>query len=390
MELNPAFKQSEMGLIPADWEEIHLGSKTLKVGSGITPTGGARIYLQSGRPFVRSQNVGWGKLIIDDLVYIDERTHRSFEGTELRPNDVLLNITGASIGRCAVADERVASGNVNQHVCIIRTNSNDLDPNFLKYYLLSSSGQNQIDSFQAGGSRQGLNFGQIRSFRLAAPMDVREQRAIAAALSDVDGLINSLTALIAKKRDIKRATMQQLLTGKIRLPGFSGEWEEKRLGNLAPLQRGFDLPTKMLRPGRYPVVYSNGILNYHSRFQVKGPGVITGRSGTIGTVTYTEDDFWPHNTSLWVTSFGRNSPKFVYYFYTFIDLAQFSTGSGVPTLNRNDVHAFEVKVPPTSDEQSAIAAVLTDLDVELAAIDAKREKGRSQARYDAGVADRKD
>src|SRR2546426_2039626 len=167
--IRPGYKQSEVGVIPADWEALVLGDKTVKVGSGITPTGGARIYKKSGHSFVRSQNVGWGTLLLDDLAYIDDSTHESFNATEIKSGDVFLNITGASIGRAAVADPRVEGGNVNQHVCIIRPMQGEIDSRFLCFLLLSRQGQRQIDSFQAGGNRQGLNFAQIRSFRLAIP-----------------------------------------------------------------------------------------------------------------------------------------------------------------------------------------------------------------------------
>jgi type I restriction enzyme S subunit len=170
--------------------------------------------------------------------------------------------------------------------------------------------------------------------------------------------------------------MQQLLTGKTRLPGFSGEWKLEKLKNIGPLQRGFDLPNRQLRSGPYPVVYSNGVLNYHVDFQAQGPGVVTGRSGTIGKVTYLEEAYWPHNTALWVTSFQKNDPRFVFYLYTRIGFERFATGSGVPTLNRNDVHAFEVTIPPTKAEQSAIANILSDMDTELLALEARREKTR--------------
>lgn len=375
MELKPGYKRTEVGVIPEDWGEANLGEKTVKVGSGITPTGGARVYKQSGRPFLRSQNVGWGCLLLDDVAFIDDHTHESFIATEIEVGDVFLNITGASIGRSAVANSRVQGGNVNQHVCIIRPKNSELDPSFLNQFLLSRVGQRQIDSFQAGGNRQGLNFGQIRSFRLPLPA-LPEQRAIAGALSDVYALIRGLDQLIAKKRDLKRAAMQQLLTGKQHLPGFHGEWEVQRIGNVAPLQRGFDLPTAQIRNGSYPVVYSNGVLNHHAEFKVKGPGVVTGRSGTIGKVNFVEQDYWPHNTSLWVTDFKGNVPKFIYYLYTSIGLERFGTGSGVPTLNRNDVHAFKIKIPPSAEEQTAIATVLADIDAELAALEQRRDKTR--------------
>lgn len=212
----PGYKQTDLGVMPEDWEEANLGEKTIKVGSGITPTGGARVYKQSGHPFLRSQNVGWGFLLLDDVAFIDDDTHESFSATEIEVGDVFLNITGASIGRSAVADSRVLGGNVNQHVCIIRPKNSELDPNFLNQFLLSRVGQRQIDSFQAGGNRQGLNFGQIRSFRLPLP-PIPEQTAIATVLADMDDEIAALEQRRDKTRALKQGMMQELLTGRIRM-----------------------------------------------------------------------------------------------------------------------------------------------------------------------------
>ncbi len=192
-----------------EWEESELGPKTNKVGSGITPTGGDKNYKPSGRPFVRSQNVGWGILLLDDVAYIDEETHASFSSTEIKVSDVLLNITGASIGRSAVADYRIAAGNVNQHVCIIRTKPDELNPLFLNQFLISQLGQKQIDSFQAGGNRQGLNFAQIRSFAMPLPPSPAEQHRIASYLSSLDALITAETQKLEALKTHKRGLMQQ-------------------------------------------------------------------------------------------------------------------------------------------------------------------------------------
>lgn len=154
------------------------------------------------------------------------------------------------------------------------------------------------------------------------------------------------------------------------------DWEVKQLGNIAPLQRGFDLPTSQLKKGSYPVVYSNGILNYHFEYKAKAPGIITGRSGTIGKVTYIDKDYWPHNTSLWVTDFRNNWPLFIYYLYINVRLERFGTGSGVPTLNRNDVHAFKIPLPPLP-EQKRIAKALTNVDELITAIDKLITKKRN-------------
>ena len=139
---------------------------------------------------------------------------------------------------------------------------------------------------------------------------------------------------------------------------------EVKVIDFSPLQRGFDLPTDQIQEGTYPVVYSNGINNYHSEYKSKAPGVVTGRSGTIGEVTYVIQDYWPHNTSLWVTDFKNNHPKFVFYALQNLRLDRFYAGSGVPTLNRNDVHKQSILVPPLS-EQRAIASLLETWDTAI-------------------------
>ncbi len=154
------------------------------------------------------------------------------------------------------------------------------------------------------------------------------------------------------------------------------DWTSMTVGEIAPLQRGFDLPTTEVRTGPYPVVYSNGILRHHNRAMARAPGVVTGRSGTIGKVHFVAEDYWPHNTALWVVSFLGNDPKFVYYLYDHLDLARFLSGSGVPTLNRNDVHDHYTPLPPLP-EQRAIATVLSDVDELMGSLEALITKKRA-------------
>ena len=155
------------------------------------------------------------------------------------------------------------------------------------------------------------------------------------------------------------------------------DWEVKRLGEIAPLQRGFDLPTKDLQDGPFPVVYSNGICNYHVEAMCDAPGLVTGRSGTIGHFTFIESGrYWPHNTALWVTSFKGNDPLYIKYLYETLHFENFATGSGVPTLNRNAIHEFEVALPSKIDEQQRIAEALGEVDKLIESLDAQIEKKR--------------
>ena len=152
----------------------------------------------------------------------------------------------------------------------------------------------------------------------------------------------------------------------MRFPGFEGEWKQEPISHIAPLQRGFDLPTVKISQGEYPIVYSNGILRYHNEYKCIAPGVVTGRSGTIGKFTYIPTGFyWPHNTALWVTDFCGNSPIFIYYLYQTLNIEQYATGSGVPTLNRNDVHRHKASVP-SNEEQEKIAKFLQFIDERIA------------------------
>ena len=133
------------------------------------------------------------------------------------------------------------------------------------------------------------------------------------------------------------------------------------LSDFITLQRGFDLPTARRKEGDVPVIASAGIAGYHNEAKVRGPGVVIGRSGSIGGGQYTADDFWPLNTTLWVKDFKGNNPRFTYYLLKGIDFTRFNAGAGVPTLNRNHIASLRVsRFSPT--EQDRIASILSAYD----------------------------
>lgn len=371
----PGYKQTEVGVIPEDWEVSLLPDI---------------IWFQEG-PGLRKWQFRSGGLKVINVTNLQEEGYLDLNNTErhisweefdrtykhflIDDGDIVMASSGNSY--CKTAIVRECDLPLLMNTSVIRFKAKEsITRSFMLIYLKSKYFKNQIDLMITGGAQPNFGPAHLRKVIIPLPPSLAEQQAIAEALSDADALIESLEQLITKKRHIKQGAMQELLTGKKRLTGFGGEWEVKRLGDVSPLQRGFDLPTPKIRQGNYPVVYSNGVLNHHFLFMVKGPGVVTGRSGTIGNVHFIEDDFWPHNTSLWVTSFEGNSPKFIFYLLTNLGLERFGTGSGVPTLNRNDVHAYGVRIPPTAEEQIAIAAILSDMDAEIAALETKLAKAR--------------
>jgi type I restriction enzyme S subunit len=143
---------------------------------------------------------------------------------------------------------------------------------------------------------------------------------------------------------------------------MTSEWRETTLGDVLTLQRGFDLPETQREPGSYPVIASTGPVGFHRSAMVKGPGVVIGRSGSLGGGQFITSDFWPLNTTLWVKDFKGNDPRFCYYLLKSLDLGHFNAGSGVPTLNRNHIHPLLVRVPDDVAEQRAISHILGTLD----------------------------
>lgn len=169
-----------------DWEQRKLDDVTVKIGSGKTPSGGENAYVDAGIPLIRSQNVNDNKVDFEDIVYIDESTDKLMMNSRVFANDVLLNITGASIGRSAVY-KGLDEANVNQHVCIIRP-IEGYHPDFIQLNLASDRGQKQIKSSQAGGGREGLNFQQIGKMEFVFPT-LDEQKQIGNYFNNIDHLI---------------------------------------------------------------------------------------------------------------------------------------------------------------------------------------------------------
>ena len=207
-----------------------------------------------------------------------------------------------------------------------------------------------------GATRKALTKGMIEDFDIALP-PLPTQRRIADILSALDDKIELNRQTNATLEAMAQAIFKQWFVD-FHYPGATGErveselglipagWRVGTFGELMILQRGFDLPKKKRVSGKYSVIAASGPSGTHNEFKVKGPGVTTGRSGVLGNVFYSADDFWPLNTSLWVKEFKQSTPIFAFYFLKTLDLSAMNGGSAVPTLNRNHVHALTVAIPP--------------------------------------------
>lgn len=367
------------------WKYCNLSDVSTKIGSGVTPRGGEKVYQKSGHPLVRSQNVGWGVLLLKDIAYINSDIHESMRSTKLELGDVLLNITGASIGRSAVVDSSIVDGNVNQHVCIIRTKETEVNPYYLNQYLISHYGQKQIESFQSGGNRQGLNIAQIHTFKIPLP-PLQEQQKIATILSKWDELIESQTRLIKAKEKQKTSLMQKLLTGEVRFPGFEDEWEEKTMSDVAEVKRGAgsqyityvdkeDLHAiRLIRISDFLGDDPKYILKteHTDRFLLKEGDLLIAGTGATAGITFEAPKYFSNMV------FSYNAPRIRVgkgimkeYLIQFLksdiilkqQLALF-TGNAQPFLDITAIGGFEIKIP-SFQEQHKIASVLSTCDEEL-------------------------
>ncbi len=223
-----------------EWQKRQLNDIVEKVNSGKTPLGGNSVYVDEGVLFIRSQNVLDSKLSYENSTFITKEVNDTMRNSVVKPNDILLNITGASLGRSCVVPKEFITGNVNQHVCIIRLTIKN-DPYFFQPIFASEKGQKLFTSLQTGSGREGLNFQSIKKITLAFPT-LPEQQKIASFLSAVDEKIQQLTRKKELLTEYKKGVMQQLFSGKLRFKDGSGKafpkWEEKRLGDVSKVYDG--------------------------------------------------------------------------------------------------------------------------------------------------------
>ena len=236
--------------------------------------------------------------------------------------------------------------------------------------------------------RGGISNSFIKGLYLPKPKKSTQEK-IASILSGVDKNIEHTKKTIEKAEKLKKSMMQNLLTGKIKpdgtkrredefyIDGKFGKvpknWDIGKVKDFFVLQRGYDLPDSQVKNGKYPVVKSNGVDIYHNEYKETGPGVITGRSGSIGNVNYINSNYWPHNTSLFIKDFKGSYPKFIYYYLQYMHLERLLAGTSVPTLNRNDVHRIKI-IFPQNNEQKQITKLLDSIISRIKNLDFKMLK----------------
>ena len=270
---------------------------------------------------------------------------------------------GSGVGRITKMDAYTSVIGTLQY--ILPKENIDLD--YLNYSLMSVD----FKKYVAGAAIPHIYFKDYKNEPFLW-MPLPEQQRIVSILDEAFAAIAKAKANAEQNLKNAKELFESYLQGVFEKKGDG--WEEKRFDEACVLQRGFDLPTHSRFEGEYPLVSSNGITDRINQWKVKAPGVVTGRSGTIGNVHFIEEDFWPLNTALYIKDFHGNDERFIYYFLTAFDLSKYSSGAGVPTLNRNNVHSVKISVPKSKEEQQTIVRQLDALRAETQKLEAVYQK----------------
>jgi type I restriction enzyme S subunit len=382
MELKPKCNVTGPSAGPSDWEVTSLGDLATFVTSG--SRGWAKFYSKIGATFIRSQNVRDGHLSFDDVQYVSPPVGAEGNRTKVERHDVLITITGNSVGNVALVEEDFVEAYISQHVGLVRLKKPAVAPFICRYLSPFAPGNPQIFLSQSGQSKPGLNLQNLRDFVIKLPPTDHERDAIAEALSDVDALLGALDRLIAKKRDIKQAAMQQLLTGQTRLPGFSGEWEVKQLGDVAEIVMGQSPSSSSYNStgNGLPLIQGNAdiidrkairrVFSTQVTKRGKAGDVLLSVRAPVGEVSRTMFDVCLGRGVCAV----RSPNEFLYHALIFLEpsWAKHSKGSTFDSVNSSDVRAFEIRLPADLAEQAAISTVLSDMDAELEILEQRRAK----------------
>ena len=291
----------------------------------------------------------------------------SESSASLLPIGTILLCSRATIGEMSIAASEMATNQGFKNLICKK----DVDNEFLYYALFPL--RNKMLELAIGTTFLEISKSALQSIEVIIPADIIEQTAIAGALSDVDNLISSLQKLIKKKKAIKQGAMQELLTGKKRLPGFYREWRIVQIGETLSIGHGQSQKTVENRFGKYPILATGGCIGYANDFLWDKPSVLIGRKGTIDKPQYADYPFWTIDTLFYTKIFDGYDAKFIYYKFCMIDWQQYNEASGVPSLNATTIENLQIIVPE-KDEQQAIAQLLSDIDSEIEQLEKKLVK----------------
>jgi len=372
------FKNTEVGLIPEDWEVnkiTELCTLNARIGwQGLR----SDEYLNHGDYLlITGTDFQDGFINWRTCCYVTEWRFNQDKKIQIKDRDILISKDG-TIGKVAFVENPPKQGTLNSGIFVVRPKSEKgLDQSYLSLYFKSHWFKEFIEQLTAGSTIVHLYQKDFIKFDIIYPSNIEEQKKIGNAIGAIDNLLTSLDKQIAKKRLIKQGAMQQLLTGKTRLAGFSQPWIEKKLGDIAKVTRGQSLQSRDFVNGNVPVI-AGGMqpAGYHNKANRTGKNITISASGAnAGYVALYTTPIFASDCS----TIGESKEyciEFIYYNLSLIqdEIYQAQTGGAQPHVHPSDIEPIVFHFPSEIAEQTAIANILSDMDAEISALEAKRDK----------------
>lgn len=400
MRLGADVQAYGLGSVPQDWH-ISLLENFIRPDApicyGILMPGQ---NCHGGVPVIKVRDIFAGRIDESDLLFTDPSIDAAYKRSRLLDGDILITIRGTT-GRVALVPSSLSGANITQDTARVRLRAS-VSKDFVYYALQSQSSQQQVALHTIGQAVKGINIRDVKNITIFLPPTLNEQDTIATALSDVDALIAGLERLIAKKRDIKQAAMQQLLTGQTRLPGFTDEWECVELGGIGQIRGGNGFPNVVQgdAAGDYPFYKvsdmnneGNGTFMLHANNWISettkcslGATAFPADSiifAKVGAAIFLErkkiltmPSCIDNNLAALVLDKSRADVRFIHYALLPIKFGAFVSTTALPSLSGAVLANINLSLPPLS-EQKAIATVLSDMDAELSALESRLAKTRA-------------
>jgi type I restriction enzyme, S subunit len=394
MELRAGYKRTEVGEIPVDWNVLRLDEITdprRPISYGIVQTGP---NVRNGVPCLRVVDINDGHIDKTELITTTKQISNSYSRTILKEGDLVMPLRG-KVGDVAIIDNDLAGANLTRGVALIAVLPKQ-SGQFLRHLISASVTRRRLEQSMNGSALQEVPIATLRSFTLGLPSTLNEQKTAALILDDLDKVLDALDLLIVKKRNLKQAAMQQLLTGRTRLPGFGGEWHEITLGEIGECVIGLTYkPENVVDHGLLVLRSSNvqdGHLSYDDNVYVNvevserlytrlGDVLVCVRNGSralIGKCALINEAAAGLTFGAFMSVFRTKYWRFIFHTFQAESIQRQirdNIGATINQITNKDMKSLRVMLPP-DDEQLAISEILDDMDAEIASLEQRLAKTR--------------
>ena len=333
----------------SEWKKVvaELFCDSVRDGTHDTPK-----QVECGHKLVTAKHINNGQIDLTEAYLISESDYLKInERSKVEKWDVLMSMIGNGLGKSAVVKDNPQYAIKNLALFKI---GDEVKAKWLHYYLSSKAGQGFIYNSLQGSGQPFISLSLLRKFPIPVPDDEKIMQDIVGVLSRYDSLIENYQKQIKLLEEAAQRLYKEWFVD-LRFPGYENTkivdgvpegWEKTNVNNILTFHRGYDLTHKEFVDGPYPVVGSTSIIGYHNKYKIEGPGVVTGRSGSLGVYQLIWDNYWPHNTSLYISDFKDHNVFYIYCLLKTVDFTTLNSGGAIPSLNRNTLSSISVMEPP--------------------------------------------